>query len=186
MIPFFKVKLMYLRKWMVYLNNFFQVCKIRSTLKPIDFCLAHQKQDTTVRWSAAKAVARIAERLPEDFADQVLETIMSLFAIHSIAAATLYDIPAIAEGTWHGACLACAEMARRNLVSTANLPQLIDWLSKVAHYILCFWCLISSIGLILRSSQGGSLNWVECTGCSFIRPVGACEDPEFISTDYPC
>ncbi|TFK40548.1 TBCD protein [Crucibulum laeve] len=95
-----------------------------------------QDKDTIVRWSAAKGVASIAERLPTDFANQVFETVMSLFAIHSIAAASLYDLPAIAESTWHGAALACAEMARRNLVSTESLPVLIEWLSKALYFDL--------------------------------------------------
>ncbi|KAJ7780620.1 TBCD protein [Mycena maculata] len=95
-----------------------------------------QDKDTIVRWSAAKAVARIAERLPTEFADQVLETLLGLFAIHSIAAASLCDLPAVAESTWHGACLACAEMARRGLVATAALPALIDWLSKALYFDL--------------------------------------------------
>jgi tubulin-specific chaperone D len=84
-----------------------------------------------VRYSAAKGVARISERLPTDFADQVLEMIMGLYAIHSLAAANLYDLPAIAESTWHGACLASAEMARRGVVAPRRLPELIEWLSKV-------------------------------------------------------
>lgn len=84
-----------------------------------------------VRWSAAKGVARIAERLPTDFAEQVLETVLGLFAIHSVASASLYDVPTVAEGTWHGACLACAEMARRGLVTADKLPELIGWLDKV-------------------------------------------------------
>ena len=57
------------------------------------------KQDTIVRYSSAKAVARIAERLPHEFAEQVLDQILQLFTIHSIGAASLYDMPAIAEGT---------------------------------------------------------------------------------------
>ncbi|KAG6814258.1 hypothetical protein H0H92_015373 [Tricholoma furcatifolium] len=76
---------------------------------------ALQDKDTIVRWSAAKGIARISERLPLFFSDQILETILGLFSIHSIAAANLYDLPAIAESTWHGACLACAEMSRRGL-----------------------------------------------------------------------
>ncbi|KAJ6613342.1 TBCD protein [Mycena sp. CBHHK59/15] len=95
-----------------------------------------QDKDTIVRWSAAKAVARISERLPTEFADQVLETILGLFAIHSIAAASLYDLPAIAESTWHGACLACAEMARRGLVGATALTELMDWLSKALYFDL--------------------------------------------------
>jgi hypothetical protein len=88
-------------------------------------------QDTIVRWSAAKGTARVAERLPVDFADQVLDTITGLFAIHSLAAANLYDLPAIAESTWHGACLASAEMARRGLVTIHKLADVIEWMSKV-------------------------------------------------------
>lgn len=84
-----------------------------------------------MRYSAAKGIARISERLPADFADQVLEMVMGLFAIHSLAAASLYDLPAIAESTWHGACLASAEMARRGVVAPNRLPELIEWLSKV-------------------------------------------------------
>ncbi|KDR82781.1 hypothetical protein GALMADRAFT_220773 [Galerina marginata CBS 339.88] len=97
---------------------------------------ALQDRDTVVRWSAAKGVARVAQRLPKDFSSQVLETVMGLFEVHSVAAASLYDLPAIAEGTWHGACLACAEMARRSLVGPDHLPQLIEWLSKAIYFDL--------------------------------------------------
>lgn len=97
-------------------------CTLKGTLK-----------DTVVRWSAAKGIARISERLPIEFAEQVLDNVISLFAIHSMAAATLYDMPSIAEGTWHGACLACAEMARRALIPEHKLSELVDWLCKVTH-----------------------------------------------------
>lgn len=89
-----------------------------------------------MRWSAAKGIARIAERLPNDFVNQVFETVLALFEVHSMAAATLYDLPSVAEGTWHGACLACAEMARRSLVGPQYLPKLIEWLSKVSSSLL--------------------------------------------------
>ncbi|KAK7469200.1 hypothetical protein VKT23_003691 [Stygiomarasmius scandens] len=95
---------------------------------------ALQDKDTLVRWSAAKGIARVAERLPVDFADQVLETVLGHFKIHSVAAAAMYDVPAVAEATWHGACLACAEMVRRGLVSPLRLPELIDWLAKALYF----------------------------------------------------
>ena len=84
-----------------------------------------------VRWSAAKGVARISERLPPDFAEQVVENILGLFAIHSVAAASIYTMPSIAEATWHGTCLACAEIARRSLVPDNRLSDLFEWMSKV-------------------------------------------------------
>lgn len=93
-------------------------------------------QDTIVRWSAAKGVARIAECLPHDFASQIVDTVMDMFSIHSAAAASLYDLPAIAEGTWHGAALACAEIARRSLVDPDQLPILIKWISKALYFDL--------------------------------------------------
>lgn len=99
-----------------------------------------------MRYSAAKGIARISERLPTEFADQVLETIMSLFSIHSLAAASLYDLPAIAESTWHGACLACAEMARRGVVAQHKLPELIDWLLKVRRQMIILAIIILMLG----------------------------------------
>jgi tubulin-specific chaperone D len=97
-----------------------------------------RSQDTIVRWSASKAVARISEALPPDFSEQILDQVLQLFGIHSIAAAALYDLPAIAEATWHGACLACAELARRGLISSEKLPELMEWLMKVGNSTSCF------------------------------------------------
>ena len=88
-------------------------------------------QDTVVRWSAAKGVARISERLPGEFTRQVVDTVINLFSIHTIAIAGLYDIPALAESTWHGACLSCAELLRRGLIPHDRLAGAIDWMIKV-------------------------------------------------------
>ena len=88
-------------------------------------------QDTIVRYSSSKGIARIAERLPSDFTAQVLENIMQLFSVHLVAGESFYEMPAIAEATWHGACLACAELARRGLVANNQLSALVTWLTKV-------------------------------------------------------
>ncbi len=101
-----------------------------------DLLKSLRDKDTVVRYSAAKGVARVSERLPVDFADQVLQQVLHLFSIHSIAVASLYDMPSVAEGTWHGACLACAEMARRGLIPDQRLAELIGWLHKVGHAVL--------------------------------------------------
>jgi hypothetical protein len=57
--------------------------------------------------------------------------VLGLFSIHTIAIANIYDIPAIAESTWHGACLSCAELLRRGLVPDDRLAGVIDWMIKV-------------------------------------------------------
>lgn len=104
-----------------------------------------QDRDTIVRWSAAKGLARIAERLPHDFSDQVLDTVLGLFDIHTLPDEEMpigaigdggmgVQLPASAEGTWHGACLATAEFARRDLVNRDHLPELMRWMSKVCRH----------------------------------------------------
>ena len=96
---------------------------------------AYASQDTVVRWSAAKGVARISERLPGEFIRQVVDTVLGLFSVHSIAIASLYDIPALAESTWHGACLSCAELLRRGLIPHDRLAGAIDWMIKVVYLV---------------------------------------------------
>lgn len=111
-----------------------------------------------MRWSAAKAVARISERLPAEFTSQVVDTVIGLFSIHSIATASLYDMPAIAECTWHGTCLSCAELLRRGLIPSDHLPDVINWIIKVIFpsdsEILIFFFDLSCRLCILTSARG--------------------------------
>ncbi|KIO29269.1 hypothetical protein M407DRAFT_21660 [Tulasnella calospora MUT 4182] len=94
-----------------------------------------QDRDTVVRWSAAKGLARVAERLPEEYASQVLETVIGLFSIHAFdGAGGVQDLPPASEATWHGATLACAEIARRGLIGDEQLPELIDWLKRGLYF----------------------------------------------------
>lgn len=95
---------------------------------------ALQDRDTVVRWSAAKGIARISERLPAEFTGQVVDTVIGLFSIHSIAIASVYDMPAIAESTWHGACLCCAEFLRRGLIVNDRLADAITWMIKALYF----------------------------------------------------
>lgn len=118
-------------------------------------------QDTIVRYSSAKAVARIAERLPSEFAEQVLDQVLQLFTIHSLGAATLYDMPSIAEGTWHGACLACAEMARRSLIPDSRLGELFGWMKKVGliHVLPVLFSLIGRARPSISTYEGAQTPW---------------------------
>ncbi|CDO71460.1 hypothetical protein BN946_scf184909.g54 [Trametes cinnabarina] len=43
-------------------------------------------------------------------------------------------MPSVGESTWHGACLACAEVARRGLIPDERLTELIGWLSKALYF----------------------------------------------------
>ncbi|EJF63417.1 ARM repeat-containing protein [Dichomitus squalens LYAD-421 SS1] len=110
-------------------DDYFDVPEeIESVLE--DLFKALRDKDTVVRYSAAKGVARVSERLPTDFAEQVLDQVLHLFSLHSAGIASIYDLPSIAEATWHGACLACAEMTRRALIPDERLSELVQWLYK--------------------------------------------------------
>lgn len=74
----------------------------------------------------------MAERLPDEYTSQVLETVIGLFSVHAFdGAGGIQDLPPASEATWHGATLACAEIARRGLIGDDQLPELIDWLKRV-------------------------------------------------------
>jgi tubulin-specific chaperone D len=79
--------------------------------KAIDLLLVALKDtDTIVRWSAAKGIGRICQRLPKQFSDDVVENLLS-----SCFKATE------SESTWHGACLALAELSRRGVLLVSRL-----------------------------------------------------------------
>ncbi|KAF8319117.1 TBCD protein [Clavulina sp. PMI_390] len=112
-----------------------------------DILASLQDKDTVVRWSAAKGLARTSERLPRDFNDQVLDSVLALFDIHTLPAeldekpfGAVGDggfgvqLPSSAESTWHGACLATAEFARRDLVGKDQLSNAIKWMSKALYF----------------------------------------------------
>ncbi len=71
-------------------------------------------KDTVVRWSASKGVGRLTERLPQNFAQEVVDSVIALFSDRTFQnAAGEWDISCVSDQCWHGACLAVAELARR-------------------------------------------------------------------------
>lgn len=78
--------------------------------------------DTTVRWSAAKGVGRVCSRLPKALADEVLSFILDLFS------------ETAEDSSWHGACLAVAELARRGLLLPESIPTLLPLIEKALLY----------------------------------------------------
>ncbi|KAK9103212.1 hypothetical protein Sjap_020466 [Stephania japonica] len=78
--------------------------------------------DTVVRWSAAKGIGRITSRLTSSLSDEVLSSVLELFS------------PGEGDGSWHGGCLALAELARRGLLLPASLPKVVPVIVKALHY----------------------------------------------------
>lgn len=76
---------------------------------------------TNVRWSAAKGVGRITERLPAICSEDVLDAILELFDDRE------------KDNDWHGACLAMAELARRGLLLPHRLIQVVPKIVEAIH-----------------------------------------------------
>ncbi|KAG0043760.1 hypothetical protein BGZ83_011058, partial [Gryganskiella cystojenkinii] len=86
-------------------------------------------RDTIVRWSAAKGMGRISNRLPKDMADDVVGGIFELFSEDVFQLPNGEpDVSSVSEHTWHGACLAIAELSRRGLLLPHRLTELIPWI----------------------------------------------------------
>lgn len=68
---------------------------------------------TIVRWSAAKGIGRLTERLPGVCADDVLDAILCICSDPE------------RDKAWHGACLALAELARRGLLLPTRLGEVV-------------------------------------------------------------
>ena len=84
--------------------------------------VALRDKDTVVRWSAAKGLGRITARLPAEFGDEVVGSMLECFA------------PGENENTRHGACLALAELARRGLLLPERLPDAVPHVAEALTY----------------------------------------------------
>jgi hypothetical protein len=80
--------------------------------------------DTVVRWSAAKGIGRVTSRLTSVLSDEVLSSVLELFS------------PGEGDGSWHGGCLALAELARRGLLLPRSFPLVVPVIVKVVLYFM--------------------------------------------------
>lgn len=83
-------------------------------------------QDTIVRFSAAKYLARISERLPPDMADDVAGALLEMFEAG-------FDELDAAERVLQGCCFAFAELARRGRVPDGLVARLIACALRVSR-----------------------------------------------------
>ncbi|KAJ1925505.1 hypothetical protein IWQ60_004517 [Tieghemiomyces parasiticus] len=107
----------------------------------IDLLLtALRDSDTVVRWSAAKGVGRVTFRLPLVLAQDVVQCVLNLFLEDVPAAAEAQsdpirlDVRGVSEATWHGACLALAELARKGLLLPDQLRAGLPFVVRALHF----------------------------------------------------
>ena len=90
--------------------------KIKNNLKLTKF--KNEDTDTIVRWSAAKGIGRITNRLPKEMAHDVLASVLDLFTF-------VED-----DLAWHGGCLTIAELGRRGLLLPDQLKMVVPIVLK--------------------------------------------------------
>ncbi|XP_051905785.1 tubulin-specific chaperone D isoform X1 [Hippocampus zosterae] len=78
-------------------------------------------KETIVRWSAAKGVGRVTGRLPKELADEVVASVLDCFSFQE-------------TDTWHGGCLALAELGRRGLLLPSRLTDVVPLIIKALTY----------------------------------------------------
>jgi hypothetical protein len=77
--------------------------------------LSLKDKATVVRWSAAKGIGRVTERLPILCAHDVLDALVAQLKRNKEN-----------DTVWHGSCLALGELARRGLLLPERLPDVIE------------------------------------------------------------
>lgn len=75
-----------------------------------------------VRWSAAKGLGRVTSRLPKNFGDEVVGSVIEILN------------PLEQNEAWHGSCLAIAELAKRGLLLPYRLETMVPLLLKAMVY----------------------------------------------------
>lgn len=63
---------------------------------------AMRNASSDIRWSAAKGIGRITSRLPKEFGDEVVGSVVEILS------------PLEPHEAWHGACLSIAELGTIN------------------------------------------------------------------------
>ncbi|KAJ2061087.1 hypothetical protein GGH13_006674 [Coemansia sp. S155-1] len=94
----------------------------------------HDK-DTIVRWSAAKGVGRITERLPRALVQEIVSAVVGMLQEETLVPATgLIDVSMTSEFSWHGSLLCLAELSRRGLLTPLALREAIPWVLRGLTY----------------------------------------------------
>lgn len=97
-------------------------------------------RDTIVRWSSAKGIGRITNRLPKDLGQDIIDAVVSLLQEDIIEIKPLenspptVDISQVSDSTWHGTILSLAELSRRGLLLPHKLHTVIPWILRALRF----------------------------------------------------
>ncbi|KAJ2648423.1 hypothetical protein IWW40_003958 [Coemansia sp. RSA 1250] len=88
-------------------------------------------KDTIVRWSAAKGIGRITERLPLAFAQEIVTAVGDILKEETLRTEDgRIDVSMTTEYSWHGSLLCLAELSRRGMLYPQALREIIPWVVR--------------------------------------------------------
>lgn len=122
--------------------------------------IALKDRELKIRWSAAKGLGRIAARLPAEYAADILPAIFNEKQIIEDA-----DLDLIKANVYHGVAISIAELARRGLISVAELEQVIDF---TANLVLTY----DEVSVGVSSADGSSGNSTHSVSSQTVRDAG--------------
>ncbi|CCG82037.1 Tubulin-folding cofactor D [Taphrina deformans PYCC 5710] len=133
-------------------------------------------KDTIVRYSAAKGIGRLAVRLPINYAEEVVDAVIQSLEIGSATTGMpgqrLQIGDSALETTWHGACLALAELCR----SGALMPSCLSRMFPLVFLALRFDIKKGShsIGTSVRDAACYTM-WsiLRCYRTDLLQPFGS-------------
>ncbi|KYQ91012.1 tubulin folding cofactor D [Tieghemostelium lacteum] len=85
-----------------------------------------KNKDTIVRWTCSKGIGRIVNYLPKEMGDQVIDYILEMFEGNENLDAD--------PSSWHGGCLALAELSRRGLLLPERLDQIVSLINRALYF----------------------------------------------------
>ncbi|KAJ2852422.1 hypothetical protein IWW36_000309 [Coemansia brasiliensis] len=92
-------------------------------------------KDTIVRWSAAKGIGRITERLPLAFAQEIVSAVGDILKEETLRTDDGHiDVSMTTEYSWHGSLLCLAELSRRGMLYPQALREIIPWVVRGLTY----------------------------------------------------
>jgi len=113
--------------------------QIPETLEEIlDWLLSSlSDKDTIVRYTAAKAVARIILSLPTSFSDEIISTLFQKMDEGLLKESPEWDFSSVDENSWHGCLLCLADIAWHQPLPSNQIEATITYSLNVWKFEIC-------------------------------------------------
>lgn len=85
------------------------------------------REDTIVRYTAAKAVSRIVLSLPQSFSTEIISILFKKLDEGLIKDEAEWDFSSVDEYTWHGCLLCLADIAWHSGIQGHNIEPTITY-----------------------------------------------------------